>query len=105
MSATALVGIREAIRAAWVRPVAGGLSAQARFSDACGAVAEVTDLLWDVEQFRPCEQEDWDALRSAATTRVQQVAEAALLEGLAEALATFAAAYPDAPRVGPDDDL
>jgi hypothetical protein len=71
--------IREAIRAAWVRPVRGGLSLQARFSDACGAAAEVTDGLWDVESLRPTEQEAWDALRSAAITRVERVAEAALL--------------------------
>ena len=64
----------------------------------------MTEGLWDLQQFRPSELEAWDALRSTAITLVQPVAEAALLEELAEAPATFAAAHPDAHRLEPDED-
>ena len=64
----------------------------------------MTEGLWDLQQFRPSDQQAWDALRSTAITRVQPVAEAALLEELAEALAWFAAARPDAPRLELDED-
>jgi hypothetical protein len=64
----------------------------------------VTEGLWEVQQFRHSDQQAWDALRSTAITLVQPVAEAALLEELAEAPATFAAAHPDAHRLEPDED-
>ena len=44
------------------------------------------------------ELDRYDGLMSAATTRVRRAAEAMLLDAVIEALITFAAEYPEAPR-------
>ena len=90
--------IRHALHNAWTRPRPGGLSLQAQLSDVFTDTAQVSDGLYLVEEFRPSERDDWEALRSAAITRVQREAEIALLDALADAMVEFGGAHPEARR-------
>jgi hypothetical protein len=90
--------IRHTLQDAWTRPRPGGLSLQAQLSDALTDTAQVSDGLYLVDEFRPAEWENWEALRSAAITRVHRAAEIALLDALADAVVVFATEHPAAPR-------
>lgn len=98
MSAPTEAEIRATLHAHWTRPRDSRLSLADEFSDAFGAACSVVDGLWDTDNFRPAEEDRYDALVSAAGTMVWRGAEARLLEVLITALATFAAEHPDAPR-------
>jgi hypothetical protein len=90
--------VRAAIIERWQAPRVGGLSLAGEFADAFGTITAAADGLWNVDDFRPSELDRYDGLLSEATTRVRQAAEAMLLEAVIEALITFAADYPEAPR-------
>src|SRR5437588_713132 len=72
----------------------------ARRTGVAGAAAAAAHGLWAVDDFRPSEEQRYDALLSAALGEVQQLAEGLLLEALTRALLRFAAEQPGAPRAG-----
>ena len=82
----------------WQAPRVGGLSLAGEFADAFGTITAAADGLWNVDDFRPSELDRYDGLLSEATTRVRRAAETMLLDAVIEALITFAAEYPEAPR-------
>jgi len=82
----------------WTAPRVGGLSLAGEFADAFGTITAAADGLWNVDDFRPSELDRYDGLLSEATTRVRRAAETMLLDAVIEALITFAAEYPEAPR-------
>jgi hypothetical protein len=90
--------VRAAIIERWQAPRAGRLSLAGEFADAFGTITAAADGLWNVDDFRPSELDRYDGLISAATTRVRRTAEAMLLDAVIEALISFAAEYPEAPR-------
>ena len=89
---------RAAIIERWAAPRDGNLSLAGEFADAFGTITADADGLWQTDDFRPSELDRYDGLMSAATTRVRRAAEAMLLDAVIEALITFAAEYPEAPR-------
>jgi hypothetical protein len=90
--------IRAHLLGAWNAPRPGTLSLAGQFADAFGTITAVADGLWAIDDFRPSEVDRYDALLSEATVRVRQIAEAALLDAVIDALAAFAIACLDAPR-------
>ena len=98
MSAPTEAEIRAWILERWQAPRDGDrLSLAGEFSDAFGLITEATVGLWDVADFRPSEEERYDALLSATTVRVRRDAEQALLDAVIEALGRFARDCPAAP--------
>jgi hypothetical protein len=90
--------VRAWITERWQAPRVGGLSLASEFADAFGTITAAVDGLWQTDDFRPSELDRYDGLLSEATTRVRGAAEAMLLDAVIEALITFAAEYPEAPR-------
>jgi hypothetical protein len=98
MTAPDAAEIRAFIKARWQEPQEDGLSFAESFSDCVGSATSAAHGLWEVNAFRTAEEEQYDALISAAVTTVQRIAEPLLIEALAGALVQFAAEHPDAPR-------
>jgi hypothetical protein len=90
--------VRASIIERWTAHRDGRLSLAGEFADAFGTITAAPDGLWNVDDLRPSELDRYDGLMSAATTRVRRAAEAMLLDAVIEALITFGAEYPEAPR-------
>ena len=98
MGAPGETEVRAAVIERWQAPRDGGLSLAGEFADAFGTITAAAGGLWNVDDFRPSELDRYDGLLSEATTRVRRAAETMLLDAVIEALITFAAEYPEAPR-------
>src|SRR5450756_928102 len=90
--------VRASIIEWWTAPRDGCLSLAGEFADAFGTITAAADGLWNVDDFRPSELDRYDGLLSVAAVRVRREAEATLLDAVIEALISFAAEYPEAPR-------
>jgi hypothetical protein len=91
--------VRAAVIERWQAPRVGGLSLAGEFADAFGTITAAADGLWHTDDFRPSELDRHDDLLSDATTGVRRAAETQLLDAVIEALITFAAEFPEAPRL------
>jgi hypothetical protein len=82
------------LAAAWAAHVQGRLT----LDEAWTVVGELSQSLWKVDDFRPCETEALDKVVDRAIATVVEAAQAQLRELILPAMGAFAAEHPDAPR-------